>query len=160
MSHGLGGQKSPVFRRWNLATLPATQISFWVSAISARWRSAVAYDRSSAIWAEVVHGGEWTQAAAGWANATLCLMSYMSWFMSDQLSQNLPKFAGLVELYAADDQSEISFTIPQGTLPWQPFLSVLSAELMGVSVRHLVSSGAAGWRADVRLCLASSLLWR
>jgi len=54
------------------------------------------------------------------------------------------KFAGLVELYAADDQSEISFTIPQGTLPWQPFLSVLSAELMGVSVRHLVSSGAAG----------------
>ena len=38
--------------------------------------------------------------------------------MSDQLSQNLPdwsstKFAGLVELYAADYQSEISFTIPR-----------------------------------------------
>jgi len=29
-------------------------------------------------------------------------------------------FARFAELVAVDDKSEISFSIPQGTLPWQP----------------------------------------
>jgi len=36
---------------------------------------------------------------------------------------------------AVDDQSEISFLIPQGTLPWQPIFWVLSADLLSAAVR-------------------------
>ena len=32
---------------------------------------------------------------------------------------------------AVDNQSEISFSIPQGTLPWQPIFVGLSTELSG-----------------------------
>jgi len=65
-----------------------------------------------------------------------------------------------------DDQSEISFSIPQRTFPWQPILLVLSTELMGVAgCRRIVarpggpggSQGGGSWdppmgRADLGLC--------
>ena len=36
---------------------------------------------------------------------------------------------------AVDNQSEISFSIPQRTLPWQPIFLVLSTEVMHVTGR-------------------------
>jgi len=72
--------------------------------------------------------------------------------MSDQVAQNLVYRTDLHQIFrvsrtmAVDDQSEISFLIPQGTLPWQPIFWVLSAELMQAA------SGTAG-RANVGLCL-------
>jgi len=51
---------------------------------------------------------------------------------------------------AVDDHSQISFSIPRGTLPWQPVFVVE----YGCLWTH-AAGGAAG-RANVRLCRASS----
>ena len=49
-----------------------------------------------------------------------------------------------------DDQSEISFLMPQGSLPCQSNFVSFSARV------SQVASGAAGW-ANIGLCSASSL---
>ena len=75
------------------------------------------------------------------------------------------KFWGVGRIMAVDDQSEISFSISQGTLSRQPFFSVLATLLHRICISVVSStelicwtqaaSGAAG-RANVGLCRACS----
>jgi len=53
---------------------------------------------------------------------------------------------------AADDQSEISFSTPQGTLPWQPIFAVMHGG------RWPQAASSAAGRANVGLCSAYGII--
>jgi len=63
----------------------------------------------------------------------LCSASYLFNFFDDSYRANYLKIyqTDLCQIFrvgrtvAVDDQSQISFFVPQGTLPWQPFLFIL-----------------------------------
>ena len=61
-------------------------------------------------------------------------------------------FARVARTVTLDDQSEISFLIPQGTLPWQP-----DFEVVGGICWMWVASGAAGW-VTVGLCHCPTII--
>jgi len=69
----------------------------------------------------------------------LLLFRLFTRFLSDQLSPiyltGLRQIFRVVRTMVVGDQSEISFSIPQGTLPWQPILRALSTQFC---CRHTV----------------------